>query len=187
MRRKTCRLLVWRSSLSVPQLLDSPSPLLTNTGKMLWDKLCWLLALLALTSGLPVSNEPLSAPRIFLSFKGKTLKLLLCVCVWPRLFSSVFSVITGVVAVTSLLSCSISGMGKLLALAEFRAWQDCLTESLIVCRCERGVMTRARRCAADCPDYSGQENMSSFNRTAAISSPNRPLCDLGSLLKSSQI
>uniref|UniRef100_A0A674PIQ6 Sema domain, immunoglobulin domain (Ig), short basic domain, secreted, (semaphorin) 3Fa n=1 Tax=Takifugu rubripes TaxID=31033 RepID=A0A674PIQ6_TAKRU len=37
---------------------------------MLWDKLCWLLALLALSSGgLPTSNEPLSAPRIFLSFK----------------------------------------------------------------------------------------------------------------------
>ncbi|CAF94611.1 unnamed protein product [Tetraodon nigroviridis] len=41
---------------------------------MLWDKLCWLLALLALSSGgLPPSNEPLSAPRIFLSFKGKPL------------------------------------------------------------------------------------------------------------------
>ncbi|XP_029287914.1 semaphorin-3F-like isoform X1 [Cottoperca gobio] len=37
---------------------------------MLWDKLCWLLALLALSSGaLTASNEPLSAPRIFLSFK----------------------------------------------------------------------------------------------------------------------
>lgn len=49
---------------------------------MLWDKLCWLLALLALSSGgLPPSNEPLSAPRIFLSFKGKALKILLCVCV----------------------------------------------------------------------------------------------------------
>ncbi|TWW62001.1 hypothetical protein D4764_04G0006480 [Takifugu flavidus] len=51
-------------------LLNSPSPLLTNRGTMLWDKLCWLLALLALSSGgLPTSNEPLSAPRIFLSFK----------------------------------------------------------------------------------------------------------------------
>lgn len=71
------RLIVWRSSLSVPQLLDSPSPLLTNRGTMLWDKLCWLLALLALSSGaLAASNEPLSAPRIFLSFKGKALKIL---------------------------------------------------------------------------------------------------------------
>lgn len=84
-------------------------------------------------------------------------------------------------------------MGKLLALAEFRAWQawhlflHWLTESLIVCQCERGVMRGTRRCAADCPDYSGPENMSSFNRLAAVSSPNRPLCDLGSLLKSSQI
>lgn len=39
---------------------------------MLWDKLCWLLALLALSSeGLPTPNDPLSTPRIFLSFKGK--------------------------------------------------------------------------------------------------------------------
>lgn len=40
---------------------------------MLWDKLCWLLALLALSSaGLPPPNDSLSTPRIFLSFKGKT-------------------------------------------------------------------------------------------------------------------
>lgn len=40
---------------------------------MFWDKLCWLLALLALSSaGLPPPNDPLSTPRIFLSFKGKT-------------------------------------------------------------------------------------------------------------------
>lgn len=39
---------------------------------MLWDKLCWLLALLALSSGgLLTPNDPLSTPRIFLSFKGK--------------------------------------------------------------------------------------------------------------------
>lgn len=39
---------------------------------MLWDKLCWLLALLALSSeGLLTPNDPLSSPRIFLSFKGK--------------------------------------------------------------------------------------------------------------------
>ncbi|CAJ1050601.1 sema domain%2C immunoglobulin domain (Ig), short basic domain, secreted, (semaphorin) 3Fa isoform X2 [Xyrichtys novacula] len=49
---------------------SSSSSLLTYRGIMLWDKLCWLLALLALTyGGLPPSNEPLSAPRIFLSFK----------------------------------------------------------------------------------------------------------------------
>ncbi|XP_027858829.1 sema domain, immunoglobulin domain (Ig), short basic domain, secreted, (semaphorin) 3Fa isoform X1 [Xiphophorus couchianus] len=37
---------------------------------MLWDKLSWLLALLAVSAGgLPPSNDPLSAPRIFLSFK----------------------------------------------------------------------------------------------------------------------
>lgn len=55
------------------QLLNSSSPLFTNTGTtMLWDKLCWLLALLALSSGgLPTPNDPLSTPRIFLSFKGK--------------------------------------------------------------------------------------------------------------------
>uniref|UniRef100_A0A669DDN4 Sema domain, immunoglobulin domain (Ig), short basic domain, secreted, (semaphorin) 3Fa n=1 Tax=Oreochromis niloticus TaxID=8128 RepID=A0A669DDN4_ORENI len=52
------------------KLLDSPLSLLTNRGTMLWDKLCWLLALLALSSGgLPPPSEPLSAPRIFLSFK----------------------------------------------------------------------------------------------------------------------
>lgn len=40
---------------------------------MLWVKLCWLLALLALSSaGLPPPNDSLSTPRIFLSFKGKT-------------------------------------------------------------------------------------------------------------------
>lgn len=79
--RWKCRRVVWCSCLSVPQLLSSPYPLLTNRGTMLWDKLCWLLALLPLSSaGLPPSNEPLSAPRIFLSFKGKTLKIL--VCVW---------------------------------------------------------------------------------------------------------
>lgn len=55
------------------QLLNSSSPLFTNRGTtMLWDKLCWLLALLALSSeGLPTPNDPLSSPRIFLSFKGK--------------------------------------------------------------------------------------------------------------------
>lgn len=42
---------------------------------MLWDKLCWLLALLALSSGgLPPPSDPLSTPRIFLSFKGKQSK-----------------------------------------------------------------------------------------------------------------
>uniref|UniRef100_G3P8Z3 Sema domain, immunoglobulin domain (Ig), short basic domain, secreted, (semaphorin) 3Fa n=1 Tax=Gasterosteus aculeatus aculeatus TaxID=481459 RepID=G3P8Z3_GASAC len=52
------------------KLLDSPSALLTSRGTMLWEKVCWLLALLAFSSGaLPASNEPLSAPRIFLSFK----------------------------------------------------------------------------------------------------------------------
>lgn len=55
------------------QLLNSSSPLFTNRGTtMLWDKLCWLLALLALSSGgLPPLNDSLSTPRIFLSFKGK--------------------------------------------------------------------------------------------------------------------
>lgn len=44
---------------------------------MLRDKLFWLLALLASSSwGLPSSVEPLSAPRIFLSFKGKALETL---------------------------------------------------------------------------------------------------------------
>lgn len=82
-------LIVWWSSLSVPQLLDSPLSLLTNRGTMLWDKLCWLLALLALSSGgLPPPSEPLSAPRIFLSFKGKTLKIMQCL--WPSWCSSVF-------------------------------------------------------------------------------------------------
>lgn len=126
--RRKCRPIVWRSSLSVPQLLlDSPSPLLTNRGTMLWDKLCWLLALLALSFGaLPPSNEPLSAPRIFLSFKGKALKILL----WPSLFTSVF--LYRHVDVNSHFchhsfisrSCPITGMGKLLAPAEFRAWQE---------------------------------------------------------------
>lgn len=56
---------------------------------MLWDKLCWLLALLALSSGgLPPPSEPLSAPRIFLSFKGKILKIMQCL--WPSWCSSVF-------------------------------------------------------------------------------------------------
>lgn len=36
-------------------------------------------------------------------------------------------------------------------------------------------------------DYYRPDNMSSFNQLAPISSPNRPLCDLGSLLKSNQI
>lgn len=126
--RQKCRLIVWCSFLSVPQLLlDSPSPLLTNRGTMLWDKLCWLLALLALSSGaLPPSNEPLSAPRIFLSFKGKALKILL----WPSLFTSLFLYKHGDVnshfCHHSLISwsCQITGMGKLLAPAEFGAWQE---------------------------------------------------------------
>lgn len=65
------------------QLLNSSSPLFKNRGTtMLWDKLCWLLALLALSSaGLPPPNDPLSTPRIFLSFKGKTPDDWRC-CVW---------------------------------------------------------------------------------------------------------
>ncbi|KAF3856213.1 hypothetical protein F7725_016936 [Dissostichus mawsoni] len=61
---------VRREELKGSGLLGSPSPLLKNGGTMLWDKLCWVMALLALSSGaLPGPNEPLSAPRIFLSFK----------------------------------------------------------------------------------------------------------------------
>lgn len=41
-----------------------------------------------------------------------------------------------------------------------------------MCQCRRGL----RRGAANCPEYSDLENMSSFNNLAAISSPNRPLC-----------
>lgn len=124
------RRIVWCSCLSVPQLLKSPSPLLTNRGTMLWDKVCWLLALLALSSGgLPPSNEPLSAPRIFLSFKGKALKIL--VCLWPSLLRSVFlnrhvdGITAGCFCHQSFISwsCSVAGLGKLLAPAEFRAWQ----------------------------------------------------------------
>ncbi|CAB1437847.1 unnamed protein product, partial [Pleuronectes platessa] len=59
---------IHRTHLGAPGL--SSPPLLTNRGTMLLDKLCWLLALLALSSAvLTSSNESLSAPRIFLSFK----------------------------------------------------------------------------------------------------------------------
>lgn len=150
--RRKFRLIVWRSCLSVPQLLNSPSPLLTNRGTMLWDKLCWLLALLALSSGgLPPSNEPLSAPRIFLSFKGKALKIL--PCLWPSLFSSVFlyrhvDVIAGShFCHQSFISwsCSLTGMGKLLSLAEFRAWQAWLFSPLVHNREFDCVSVRERR------------------------------------------
>ncbi|MEQ2229692.1 hypothetical protein ILYODFUR_021477, partial [Ilyodon furcidens] len=60
---------VVQNSLDAPRSYGT-SLLLTNRGTMLWDKLSWLLALLAVSSGgLPPSNEPLSAPRIFVSFK----------------------------------------------------------------------------------------------------------------------
>lgn len=41
---------------------------------MLWDKMWWLSTMLALSAhALPtLPIEPLSAPRVFLSFKGKT-------------------------------------------------------------------------------------------------------------------
>lgn len=173
------------------QLLDSPFSLLTNSGTMLWDKLCWLLALLALSSGtLTPSNEPLSAPRIFLSFKGKALKLLLRLC----LFSSVFlhrqvDVTTGEIVISLFNSwfCSLPGVGKLLALAGFGLGNSGLySRPYREFDCVPAWERREER-DADCSDYSGPENISSFNRRAAISSPNRPLCDLGSILKSSQI
>ena len=63
------------SQLSVLQLLDCPSAVLGDRGSaMQGDRVvCWLLVLLAVSSGtLLPSNEPLSAPRVFLSFKGRS-------------------------------------------------------------------------------------------------------------------
>ena len=59
--------------LSVLQLLDCPSAVLGDRGSVMQgDRVCWLLVLLAISSGtLLPSNEPLSAPRVFLSFKGR--------------------------------------------------------------------------------------------------------------------
>lgn len=99
---------------------------------MLWDKLCWLLALLALSSGtLPTSIEPLSAPRIFLSFKGKALshcwlQIPLCLSVTQFVFLYRHVDLIAGVTLLSLISwsCSITGMGKLLAPAEFKSWQS---------------------------------------------------------------
>lgn len=48
---------------------------------MLLDGLWTVHALLALSSfvlGNPAINDPLAAPRVFISFKGKILKLILC-------------------------------------------------------------------------------------------------------------
>lgn len=110
----------------------------------------------------------------------------------PTLATSVFctDMETIFISVTAFISwfCSVIGMGKLLALAQSRAWQAWIfalqfsTESLIVCRRARGLMRERRRCAAGCPDYWGPDNMSSFNRLAADSSPTG-LCVTSALLR----
>lgn len=160
--------------------LSSPS---VNKQTMLWDNLFWLLALLALSyGGLPLPNEPLSAPRIFLSFKGKAKRWLetrLCItlCVCPVCRHVDFS---------ASLSCLMTGMGKLLAPAEFTAWQHFVPS----------VSNREMNCGPPRRDEMDEEmllivlavhfpkNMSSFNRQAANSLPKRPLCDPGSPPKS---